>query len=458
ARLLAPSLKYAACAGEADLLATILALGASANTRYSDEYTYHALHLAACNGNLQSIRALLQSGAPGADPRHRRSEDDRTALELAVNGRSIAVVKTILQHGVAPQDVGAWNYTTALHTAAAGDEVEAIRVIVEAGEDVDVRDGQRRTPLHIAAAENNPEAVRVLCELGADHKKWNMEGMVPLHLGVSLPSGSPQAVAELLKAGADPAFRIRNSKDHSSLDMAAILGDVGILRALLDYGADATAVDGYQVTALHRAACRNKVGAIHVLIEAGADVDSKDADERTPLNNACECLQIDAADALFGYGASINAPNDIGETPLHRATQVSHEDRSAEIVDFLLRRGADETAADAAGNIPRDVLGIDARRAHRLSHPPFPSPRVVSLLDNAPRDRAWGRRSFLVIRARKMARVEGRGGDVAGNNNGGGGEIAHGGAAGGASVAGDVVAAVVGLQDDAVFRNVVGFL
>ncbi|CAN0075802.1 unnamed protein product, partial [Laminaria digitata] len=428
AELLAPSLKHAASVGNADLLVANLALGACPNTVYSYGDREPVLHVAAVGGHERTIWTLLQAGAHvnaldgngrnalqllahydnpdaadvllafGADSRHRSNANDSTALEMAVKRRNDALVRTILYSETNPEDPRSLGYT-ALHAAAAGDEVEAIRLMVEAGDNVDLLDGRGQTPLHVAVKNDNPEAVRFLCDLGADKNKRCRSGFAPLHLGMFSP-GTLSAVIALLDAGADADLRQHDSDGVSALDMASVFGRVHIVTMLLDHGADAKAVDSADRTALFRAAEWNTVGAIHVLKEAGADVHAKDMRGRTPFDHACECLNLQPARALLGYGASVNTRDEFGKTPLHRAARASDGNSTADMVDFLLKSGADETAVDFEGSIPAQVVGLDAQEQQSLERPPWPSPRVESLLDNAQRDRAdraWGRRSFLVM-------------------------------------------------------------
>ncbi|CAN0080611.1 unnamed protein product, partial [Laminaria digitata] len=431
AALLAPSLKHAASTGDVDMLGAALLLGACPNIVYPDGEC--VLHVAAASGNRRVISDLLHFGAlvnaldghgrnalqlladsnadnpwaaasllaSGADARYSRTAEDSTALQLAVHRRNIAVVKTILLHGVHPQDIES-GYTS-LHAAVAGDEVEVIRVLAEAGGNVDAQDGQGHTPLHIAVRNNNPEAVRALCECRADMNKLCNLGYAPLHVGL-MRSGRFRAVAELLNAGANANVRRRGERQTSALDLAATRGSVKHVKALLDHGADAKGVGATRATALHRAAKKNRAGVIGVLVEAGgADVNALDADQQTPLHHACALVQFEAVDALVGHGASIDARDRSGETPLHRAARGSHGDNSYRIVELLLERGADATAIGMASRTPVEVVGLDAQAKLRLSHPPIPSPSVVELLVKAA---AWRRRGFLVMCRAHPTRAE----------------------------------------------------
>jgi ankyrin repeat protein len=76
-----------------------------------------------------------------------------------------------------------------------------MRVLVEAGVDVNLADIDGCTTLRIAATEGNVETMRVLSEAGADVNLANKDGETPLHraaCGSCVPT-----VEILLKAGAD---------------------------------------------------------------------------------------------------------------------------------------------------------------------------------------------------------------------------------------------------------------
>jgi ankyrin repeat protein len=57
---------------------------------------------------------------------------------------------------------------TALHEAAANDDVDAVCRLLEWGADVNIRDNNKRTPIHIAAAEGKMKVSMLLLEVGAD--------------------------------------------------------------------------------------------------------------------------------------------------------------------------------------------------------------------------------------------------------------------------------------------------
>lgn len=93
---------------------------------------------------------------------------------------------------------------------------------------------------------------------------------------------------------------------------------------------------------------------------------------------------------LLRLGAGVNIKNNRGWTPLHAACRKGNVDSAA----VLLRWGADETIVTNSGKscsqyIPDIALANDQDRP-RLEH-------LTKLLAQAPQDRAWRRRGFLIM-------------------------------------------------------------
>ncbi|MYK06259.1 MAG: ankyrin repeat domain-containing protein, partial [Synechococcus sp. SB0670_bin_20] len=69
--------------------------------------------------------------------------------------------------------------TTLLHQAAKEGQVEAVKVLIEAGARLDVKDKQGSTPMHQAAKEGQVEAVKVLIGAGARLNLKDKQGHTP---------------------------------------------------------------------------------------------------------------------------------------------------------------------------------------------------------------------------------------------------------------------------------------
>ena len=225
-----------------------------------------------------------------------------------------AVVRTLLAAGA---DVNARSHTTSLHHAAFVEDLETVRMLLEAGADIHARDWRGDTPL-LAAAEwggfRNPEMLEVLVEAGADVNDRDNAGQTVLERALGSPADrvtgvvrrlldlgadatapgilwaasrgdNPELITMLLAAGADVNAPVRNGR-QSPLHAAAFDGGPGVISALVAGGAAVDVPDGRGMTPLQRAVEEKNPANVTVLIEAGADVQARTRDGDTPLHLA----------------------------------------------------------------------------------------------------------------------------------------------------------------------------
>lgn len=286
------------------------------------------------------------------------------ALHEAVRGGHNQLVKDLLQENGASASSKDRRGNTPPHVAAEVGDVELLKfLLLEKTENVDTMNGQGFSPLHISAQYNRVGVGRVLIDAGAD---------------VNLLS----------------VRRFRWSAAH----MAAREGHAEFLGMLIENGASVNAVSPLQYSPLHFALRSRNSSArvIDMLVEAGANLETKDSSGSTPLLAAARAQSYDAVLTLLEHGAEVNATNTQGETPLHHAAlNVGGEAGAAKLVDLLLRAGADETSVDANGQKPVDIVGECVEEGDEIL--PEETTRVRHLLANAPADRAWCRRGHLVL-------------------------------------------------------------
>jgi hypothetical protein len=120
--------------------------------------------------------------------------------------------------------------------AAAGGSGEIVQTLLSAGAEIDACDANGSTPLHTAATTGKYEAVKSLLDAGADPEvRESQQGLKPIHFAAMM--GHDAVVSALLEANAD-----KNALDgdgSSALMYAADGGHTAVVGRLLDSGADA---------------------------------------------------------------------------------------------------------------------------------------------------------------------------------------------------------------------------
>jgi len=123
---------------------------------------------------------------------------------------------------------------------------------------------------------------------------------------------------------------------------------------LLARGANVNTRGGQDETPLHKAAWRAQDGIVRVLLESGADPGLRTKEGRTPLHWATRANALggpDVIERLVKCGADPNARDEKGMTPLHWAVLWGNTAG----LERLLALGADVEARDGEGRTPLDV-------------------------------------------------------------------------------------------------------
>ncbi|XP_039051688.1 E3 ubiquitin-protein ligase KEG-like isoform X1 [Hibiscus syriacus] len=97
-----------------------------------------------------------------------------------IEGREL--VRLFLAAGADPTAQNAQNGRTALHTAAMANDVELVKIILDAGVDVNIRNMHNTTPLHVALARGVASCVGLLLSAGADCNLQGDEGDNAFHI------------------------------------------------------------------------------------------------------------------------------------------------------------------------------------------------------------------------------------------------------------------------------------
>jgi len=168
---------------------------------------------------------------------------------------------------------------TPLSMASRFNNIDAIKIILDEGINIDIQTSEGKTALMQALESNNIESVSYLIENGASKEMVDYNEKRVTHYAYS--SGNLELIKKL-----DPNKEdiLRTSSDGTtSLMMASQKGNAKTLQYFIDSGVDVDAsnIEGY--TALLEASKTGNVEAIRLLIDNNADVTAKAGDAEWDL-------------------------------------------------------------------------------------------------------------------------------------------------------------------------------
>ena len=294
------------------------------------------------NPNVDITKTLITAGA---DVRHRSVTSDgfggRTPLHHAANHNSNPrILRLLLEAGAdvnAKTDLG----SVPLHAAAGNPNPDIALTLLRAGGDPNVQyKGLKYAPLHVAAEDGSTgSVVDVLISWGANPNLKSRNGYVPLVLAIRSENPHDQVALALIAGGTD--LDSRDNWTNSVLHQAASMEDVNpvVVGALIRAGADVNSTTKFGITPLHYAAGNNRQSdAIKLLVAAGASVTVRDTRGHTALHHAASNNPAEAATiALLNAGSPVNARAHDGATPLALALQYNQNPAIARI---LIEAGA----------------------------------------------------------------------------------------------------------------------
>ena len=342
-----------ACRNGSEAMVDLL-LKAKADAKGSEPSGETVLMSCARTGSLGAVEQLL---AAGAEPNSAEVDSGQTALMWAAAGGHWEIVDLLIGAGADVNASSSGKFTPLMFAARTGD-LKSAELLLDAGAEVNAATEDGLSPLLIASAsldaitgsdyrlvveESQHESLgALLLDRGADVTQSDQYGMTALHYAVEM--NKPSLLRALLKRDADPNARLtqglpfrrgdyvgREAYDGASpFWLAARLGNVEMMRELLDAGADPE--------------LRQAWGVTPTMVAAGVtQTDSRIANEEK-LIQALELLVLEIKTDIHSVDRS-------GQTAVHGAANVSGN----EIIKFLVAEGADPEAVDSRGRTPHDV-------------------------------------------------------------------------------------------------------
>jgi ankyrin repeat protein len=249
---------------------------------------FTALLFAVRAGSLEATKALLDAGADVNDA----LSDGESALVVATANANWEVANLLLDRGADPNHAGAgWNalhqivhsrrpnlgYTPGPVPTGSLDSIEVVKKLIAKRVDVNARmtkngmkDGQRNrvnrlgaTAFFLAAKNTDLEVIKVLLDAGADVNMRSADGSTPLMVAAGLGMWYVGEDGGSLPGQEDEAFEV--------------------VKLCVERGSDVNAVSEMGETPLHGAAFRGVNAIAEYLVEKGAKLDASDKRGWTPL-------------------------------------------------------------------------------------------------------------------------------------------------------------------------------
>lgn len=274
------------------------------------------LHEAAKDTNLEMVKELIIQHADV----NACNKDGETPLIVTTQeysgGRSDdenrpAIAKMLLEAGAAVNATDVFG-RSALYVIANQDmnhDLDLIKLLLAHGANVDQQSVNGFSPMHIAAQEGKPEIVRLLIEAGGRLDLKDCRNRTPLD---AVQTDRSQKLE----------IMIRYKKDATVID-AAKYDQPAILEKLVQQGAHINTVDkqNNEATGLIIASKKNHDKVVGKFIELGADINIQDKEGNTALHYAAERGHHEVVYLLLSAGADITLRNREGYTALNLAAQ-----------------------------------------------------------------------------------------------------------------------------------------
>jgi len=375
----------AAARGDLPMISLLLEAGADPESVNPEGQT--ALMAVARTGNVQAAQLLLSHGANvnaveswgGQTALHWASARNHPAMiEFLVNNGAEVDVRGIDRNWARRvtseprmKDMKTGGLTPLLY-AVRENCLACVDILLDAGADINKPDPDNVSPLILALVNMRYDIAMLLIENGADINQWDYFGRTPLYAAVDthlvagrsnrgdLPSVDQYTALDvarvLLEKGADPDISLKlyppareivydRANDFSLMNtgstpiqQAAYIGDIEMMKLLLEYDADWQQPNVFGVTPM-------------------IAVTSKSTNENTRGSLKTEQDVMKGLEVLLSVGADINQHGGrFGETPLHTSARMNW----ANVVEFLVANGADLYATDNRGLIPLQYATGDA--------------------------------------------------------------------------------------------------
>ena len=248
-------------------------------------------------------------------------DKDSRLLDMAVKANQQPIVNWLLSIGA--------KSNAELPDAIKAGKTAIVKSMIDAGAD-------KQQGLQIAIENGQPDMVKLFVQAGANIKKA---------LPVAIEKGNMEIFQLLTAKGIDPNEELE--ENDKPLHLAAEHGQVDIMKYLIKTGANKNGLANGQ-TPLRRAIEKEQLASVQFLIQSGVNVNERKQNEESLLYTAVVYDEPGIFQALLDAKANVQADNGYGYPVLHFAASVGRTD----CVKRLLKAGANVNLKDQSGKTP----------------------------------------------------------------------------------------------------------
>lgn len=237
-----------------------------------------------------------------------KNKAGETPLTLAIKKRNKAIIEIVAQRGKAAlknelDEAPLW-------LAVEQGDLYLVQMLIDKGARVDVR-SKGSTPISRAVETGQMRILALLLKNEANPSIKDEDGTLPLAKAVS---AKDLAVAKMLLKKSKQAHKDANWKNaigEPLLQSAIQTENQAIIKLLLDYGAQANALNYFDNSSLHLAAELGQVETLKILMEKRANPELENMMGETALDLARQKQHQSAVELLSGWDQIENAVNNL---------------------------------------------------------------------------------------------------------------------------------------------------
>ena len=132
-------------------------------------------------------------------------------IPRAAKANDVGKIRQLLGDGTSPNQTDEDGGTTGMHVSASSGNLQIMAILYKGGADINARDPVGNSPLDLAAAHDQLEAAKLLLEMKARVNDQNKNGMTALMFAAKV--GDVEMVHYILEAGGNPSISDYTGRD-----------------------------------------------------------------------------------------------------------------------------------------------------------------------------------------------------------------------------------------------------